>query len=123
MKQLFTAIVAVGTLGLAAPAFAQGYGHGQDFGRGPGPAWSSVNAQQDRIERRIDRGLRDGSLTRPEARRLRGEFRDIQRTETRFLRNDGRIDRREQAELSFRLQDLNRQVFAERNDWQRRGRG
>ena len=119
MKRLITALAAVGTLGLAAaPALAQPVG---------APGWTSVNAQQARIDARIDRGVRDGSLTRREAGKLRGEFRNIQRLEARYLRNDGRIDRREGSDLTARLQGLNAQVFAQRNDFQdrraHRGRG
>ncbi len=115
MERLITALAAVGTLGLAAaPALARA---------GRRRAWTSVNAQQARIDARIDRGVRDGSLTRREAAKLRGEFRDIQRLEARYRRTmrPHRSPRRLRPDRPL-LQGLNAQVLAQRNDGQdRRG--
>ena len=43
--------------------------------------WQSINQRQANIDRRIDQGERNGSLTRMEANRLRGEFRPKLRIE------------------------------------------
>ena len=59
MKKILIPIVAVSALAAATvPAVASA---------------QSINERQDRLERRIDIGLRNGSLTRTEAYRLRAE--------------------------------------------------
>jgi hypothetical protein len=62
-------------------------------GRRPCPRrpWQSINTQQAQIGRRIDQGLRQGSLTRGEAMRLRSDFRNIARLETRYRRSEARL--------------------------------
>lgn len=63
-------------------------------------AWMSVNARQAELDRRIDRGVATGQLTRAEAVRLRAEFRAIARLEARYRMNGmsawerGDLDRR-----------------------------
>jgi len=111
MKGLIVSLAAVATLAAAAaPAAAQ------DFGRfgGRGGAGS--------IEARIDRGVRDGSLTPREARSLHERLRDLQRLEWRYGR-DGRISNAEARELDRRYADLNRRLFVERRDRDHRGYG
>ena len=62
MKKILIPIVAVSALAAATvPAVASA---------------QSINQRQDMLERRIDMGVRNGSLTRGEAYRLRAELRD-----------------------------------------------
>ena len=49
----------------AAPAFASVQ------------AWQNINARQNRLEARINMGIRAGRLTRAEATRLRSDFRNF----------------------------------------------
>jgi len=78
--------------------------------------WQSINQRQANIEHRIDMGVRNGSLTRPEAARLRGEFRDLNRLEARY--RVGGLSMRERADLDRRFDALSAQVRYERNDRQ-----
>jgi len=80
--------------------------------------WQSINQRQASIERSIDRGVRNGSLTRPEAVHLRSEFRDLVRLEARY-RSDG-LSMRERRDLDRRFDRLSAQVRYERNDSEHR---
>lgn len=111
MKRVLTALIAVGTLAVAIPAAAQPW-------QGRPGAWMSIDARQANLERRIDRGLRDGSLTRREADRLRAEFRDIARLEYRY--RSGGLTSWERADLDRRFDRLAMSIRAERRDGQQR---
>jgi hypothetical protein len=105
MKNLLVAAVAASVLAAAAPAVAQD--------------WRSINSRQAMLDQRIDVGVRNGSLTRNEAVRLRAEFRDIAALEARY-RNNG-LSFSERADLDRRFDRLSAQIRYERNDRQDRG--
>ena len=104
MKKLLAIAVAAGALAIAAPASAQ--------------VWQSINQRQVQLDARIDAGVRDGSLTRQEAFRLRGEFNDLTRLEARY-REDG-LSYGERADLDRRFDMLSQQIRFQRNDDQNR---
>jgi Ni/Co efflux regulator RcnB len=105
MKRILIALIAASSLSaVAAPAFAA---PGQD-----------INARQANLERRIEVGIRNGSLNRREAMRLRSESRQIARLEHRY-RADG-LSRWERRDLDNRLDALSAQVADERHDRQAR---
>lgn len=106
MKRTIITLVAAATLaGAAAPAFAQGSRYSD---------WQPLSLRQDRIERRIDQGMRSGELTRREARQLRYQFNDLLRLEARYDR-DG-LNYREREDLQRRYDDLSRRVRFEKHD-------
>jgi opacity protein-like surface antigen len=105
MKKLLAMAVAAGALAVAAPASAQ--------------IWQSINQRQAQLDARIDAGVRDGSLTREEAFRLRREFNDLTRLEARY-REDG-LSFGERADLDRRFDALSQQIRFQRNDDQQRG--
>jgi hypothetical protein len=80
--------------------------------------WVPIDRREAQLDRRIDRGLRSGQLTRAEARRLRAEFRDIQRREVAY-RRDG-LSTGERVDLDKRFDQLAQQIRWERRDDQRR---
>jgi Ni/Co efflux regulator RcnB len=102
MKRTLLALAALATVA-AAPLAAQA------------APWQSVNQRQANLEQRIDQGVRNGSLTRPEAKRLRNEFRSITRLEASYRRSNG-LSMRERADLDARFDRLSRQVQVERHD-------
>ena len=106
MKKLLAIAVAAGALAIAAPASAQ--------------VWQSINQRQAQLDQRIDAGVRDGSLTRAEAVRLRGQFNDLARLEASY-RASGGLDMRERADLDRRFDSLSAQIRFQRNDDQNRG--
>jgi Spy/CpxP family protein refolding chaperone len=109
MKKLIVSLAAIATAaGIAAPAAAQGYRH-HDGGM-------NINERQDRIERRIDRGLHRGDLTRREASRLRDDFYRIAHLESRYRVNG--LSSWERADLDRRFDRLEAQLRFERRDHQ-----
>lgn len=140
LTRTFLAALAAGVAAtsLAGPGAAQtyGYGYGHDYRdnggyqhdryareSGPDARWDrggdrngfqSLNQRQQRLDWRIERGLRDGSLTRREARRLREEFREIAYLEARY-RADG-LSGWERADLDRRFDRLEYLVRRERRD-------
>jgi len=106
MKKLLAMAVAASALAIAAPASAQ--------------AWQSINQRQANLDSRIDAGVRDGSLTRPEAMRLRGEFNDLVRLEARYRSSYG-LSMSERADLDQRFDRLSAQIRYQRNDNEERG--
>lgn len=82
--------------------------------------WTPINQRQRQLDARIDVGVRDGSLSRREAVRLRAEFQDIAALEARYRR--GGLDSRERADLERRFDRLSAQVYAERRDHNNRRR-
>ncbi|WP_414694627.1 hypothetical protein [Phenylobacterium sp.] len=98
-------------LALTAAAFVAG-------GALPAQAqrWAPINERQRQLDDRIDAGVRSGQLNRREADRLRDEFRDIARLETRY-RGDG-LSRWERDDLDRRFDALSRQIRSERRDRQ-----
>src|SRR5690242_18984232 len=105
MRKLLAMAVAAGALAVAAPASAQ--------------VWQSINQRQAQLDARIDAGIRDGSLTRQEAFRMRDEFNDLARLEARY-RADG-LSYGERADLDRRFDALSQQIRYQRNDDQTRG--
>ena len=97
MKTILISLLAASTLAAAAPAMAQ-----------------NINREQSTIEQRIDIGVRNGSLTRSEAVRLRAEYRDIAQLERRYRANG--LSAQERRDLDRRLDLLNARVRYERND-------
>jgi hypothetical protein len=109
MKTLILPIIAATALTAGAASAQPGYGGGR---------WMPIEARMERIDFRIDQGMRSGQLTRNEAYRLRAEFRDIERLEARYSRNG--LSRWERADLDRRFDQLSAQIRWERRDDDRR---
>jgi len=117
------------SMAAALPAAAQNYGpsHGPSHGgpRHPTPSyqnagygsWQSISQRQVNLDRRIDQGVRNGSLNRREAVRLRSELNSLVRLEANY-RRDG-LNQRERADLDRRFDRLSAQIRIDRNDHRR----
>jgi hypothetical protein len=93
---------------------------------GPTAFWSGapngIRERVDFMEARVDRGIRDGVITRREARSARQDLADIRRMEVRLRRRDGgRLTGPDREYLQSRLDQVGRNIrwFA-RNDSYRR---
>lgn len=86
----------------------------QDRDRG----WMPINQRQRELDRRIDRGIRDGRLTRTEAYRLRSEYGRIASLERHYRANG--LSYRERRDLDRRFDRLDARLTASLNDWDRR---
>lgn len=123
MKKFLIPAIALVAASVAVPAMAQNYGpqHRDDRGgryeqdhRGNHGAWQSISQRKYQLDRRIDVGLRNGSLSRREGTRLRAELNQLVRLEASYQR--GGFSARERAELDRRYDRLAAQVRAERRD-------
>jgi Ni/Co efflux regulator RcnB len=112
VKTLIMTLAAATALSAGAAA-AQPYGHAYGHGR-----WMSIDARQDQLERRIDRGVARGDLTRREAYQARMEFRRIARLEARYRVNG--LTNWERADLDRRFDQLAMQIRWDRRDGDRR---
>jgi hypothetical protein len=92
--------------------YEQDRGGRWDHDRGGG--WQNISQRKFNLDRRIDRGERNGSLSRREANRLRRELDDLVYLERSFLR--GGLSYRERAELDRRYDRLSFQIREERRD-------
>jgi hypothetical protein len=121
-KMIVPALVLAAT-SVAIPAAAQSY-HGPNHNQGghgrppvAAPAynnWQSINQRQVSLDRRIDQGVRNGSLSRREATRLRSEFNSLARLEASYRR--GGLSAWERNDLDRRFDRLSAQIRYERRD-------
>jgi hypothetical protein len=102
MKKFLIPLLAASTLaGAALPAAAA--------------PWLNINQRQAQLDHRIDVGVRNGSLTRHEARALRQEFQGIARLEMRYRRTGG-LQAWERRDLDRRFNALSARIRYERHD-------
>ena len=83
--------------------------------------WMNINQRQAKLDHRIDQGVRNGTITRREAYRLRGEFQTIARLEYRYRANG--LSNWERADLDRRFDGLASRSRWERRDGDRYGAG
>uniref|UniRef100_B0T0U4 Uncharacterized protein n=1 Tax=Caulobacter sp. (strain K31) TaxID=366602 RepID=B0T0U4_CAUSK len=130
MKKILLSIVAASAIAVAVPAVAsaQAYGydrgdrggwdHGDDRGdrgdrggwddRGDRGGWNHGGDRAARLDQRIDINVRNGTLNRRGAMRLKSELRDTVRLADRWAR-DG-LSRAERAELDRRFDRISAQI-------------
>lgn len=110
MKKLPMIVAGLGIAVSALPATASAQG------------WQGINARQARIEQRINTGIRNGALTRPEAARLRQDFRGLAQLEARYRRTGGGLSLGERRDLDQRFDRLSQRVKVQKRDRQARYR-
>lgn len=108
MKTLLVTLAAATALSAGA-ASAQPYGGGR---------WMPIEQRLDRLDHRIDQGVRSGQLTRREAYQLRSQFNGIVRLEARYSRNG--LSNWERADLDRRFDNLSASIRMARRDEDRR---
>jgi hypothetical protein len=120
MKKVLIPALALAAASVAVPAMAQSYGprHHDDRGgryeQDRGGGWQNISQRKYQLDRRIDRGERNGSLSRREAARLRFDLDALVYLERSYMR--GGLSYREREELSRRYDRLSFQVREERRD-------
>jgi len=119
MKKILLSIAAVSAVAAAAApvaALAQSYDRPYDrsYDRHDDRGWNGGGDRAERLDRRIEMGLRNGDLTRNEAWRLKGDLRETARLEMRYGR-DG-LSRWERADLDRRFDRISAQIRYERHD-------
>jgi len=119
MKKITVLLAGLGIAAAAIPATAiaapqPGYSL-------QGGAWQNINARQNRIENRINQGIRSGALNRREATALRAQFRSIERLEAQYRRSRPGLTLAERRDLDRRFDSLERSIRVQRNDRDHRG--
>ena len=83
--------------------------------------WQNINARQDRLEQRINQGIRSGALSRSEAVRLRNEFRQLARLEARYRATRPGLTAWERRDLDRRFDALAARIRYQKHDNEVRG--
>ncbi len=124
-KTLMAALAAAAAAAaISSPAAAQPYGRDADRHAPQGRyehndrrddrGAYNLNQRQERLTMRIEQGIRNGSLSRREATRLRESARQIARIEARYRVNG--LSSWERADLDRRFDVLDQQIRHERRD-------
>ena len=119
MKKFAILIASLGVAAAAVPAVATAApmpGYGMQSG-----AWQNINARQNRIENRINQGIRSGALNRREATQLRAQFRQIANLEARYRASRPGLTLAERRDLDRRFDALERSIRVQKNDRDHRG--
>ena len=109
MKKFTLMLAGLGIAAATVPTMASAQGYGN---------WQTINQRQNNLDRRIDQGIRNGSLNRNEAYRLRSDFRALANLEARYRR--GGLSISERRDLDRRFDALSARVRYERHDRQNR---
>lgn len=99
MKKLVLALTAASALGIAVPANA---------------AWTPIPQRQANLYNRIEQGVRNGTLTRGEAMRLRAQFNQLARLDARYRMNG--YTPWERADLQHRYDNLSARVYVDKHN-------
>ena len=127
MKRQVIAGLAAVTLAatFAGAAQAQHYGNGQGYGYGHGVQapreWHPIEHRIHQIDRRIERGIQRGDLTRREAAFLRRDLNGLIQLERQYSYTGRGLSYREMADLDQRFDVLAQRVRFERRDPEQRG--
>jgi hypothetical protein len=114
-KTLLIALAAASTLAVAAPAMAQpGYYGGNQRYEDRYDRDHRMDAS-DRLQRRLDNAIRQRQLSPQEVRTLRTQVRQIEALERRYWA-DGRMDRRERADIQRRVEWVEARLRMDRRD-------
>lgn len=120
MKNFVIPALVLAAASVAVPAAAQNYNHGPS--RAPAVQsyqnWQAISVRKVNLNRRIDQGVRNRSLSRREADRLKSELNSLVRLERTYLR--GGLSRTERIDLDRRYDRLSAQIRSERRDYDNR---
>ena len=114
-KALVPALV-LAAASVAVPAAAQSYGppRAPAYGVNHG-GWQSISQRKYNLDRRIDQGVRNRTLSAREARNLRSQLNSLVRLEMTYQRRG--LTLRERQDLDRRYDRLSAQVRIDRHDY------
>ena len=116
MKKALIPVLAIAAASVAVPAAAQNhdrYDRHDRYEQNRG-GWQSISQRKSQLDRRIDVGIRNGALSRREARGLQNQLNRLVRLERNYMR--GGLTRWERNDLDRRYDRLAVQVRIERRD-------
>ena len=127
MKKALIPVLAIAAASVAVPAAAQNYDRYDRYERNDRDdrydrgdryenrgRWQSISQRKHQLDRRIDVGIRNGALSRREARGLQNQLNRLVRLERNYMR--GGLTRWERNDLDRRYDRLAVQVRIERRD-------
>ena len=120
MKKFAILLASLGAVAAAVPATAAPAPAAPGYGF-QGGAWQNINARQNRIEAKINQGIRSGALNRREAVQLRSQFRAIASLEARYRASRPGLTMAERRDLDRRFDALERSIRIQKNDRDHRG--
>lgn len=100
---------------LFGAVFGNSFGNDQQFEQDYNQGRRPLAERREALEARIDAGIRDGSISRTEATRLRSEYNSLVQLETRYAA-DGRLTTQERTDLRTRYNALSQRVGDARDD-------
>ena len=81
------------------------------------PRRTEVNRRIRNQERRIDKGVKDGTISADEAKKLKGELAGVKAEERAEVKaNGGSLTKPEQKQLNQELNEDSKQIYKERHD-------
>jgi hypothetical protein len=110
MKHILSGLMTAGLL-LAVPA-----AYAQDSTTKDGTV---IDNRQDRQDKRIKAGVKDGSLTKGEAAKLKAQDRQVDR-QIKRAEKDGEVTNKEKAKITREQNQNSKNIAKQRNDKQNR---
>jgi hypothetical protein len=101
MKRIIVGLMA---MALVVPAFGQ----------------STIKGRERNQAQRIHQGVQSGSLTKPEAARLKQQQRDIRQDVRQDRRDGGGLSPREKAQITHEQNQASRRIAKQKHDGQTR---
>lgn len=80
--------------------------------------WQNVHSRKAQVEGQIQSGIRGGSITPAEAKKIRTDFAAIERQEATDRKSGGELTDAEKAGLDARLQALTKRLTEQQSDRQ-----
>ena len=81
------------------------------------PRRAAVNQREKNQKKRINEGVKDGTMTKDEAKEARGNLRDIKKEERAEVKaNGGHLTKSEQKDLNKQLNQNSQEIHAEKHD-------
>lgn len=82
----------------------------------PAEAGPNINKRQKNQNQRIRRGMRNGSLNKREAKRLRKQQKAFNRREAKMRASGGKLTAKERAKLNRSQDKMSKNIFKQKND-------
>ncbi len=108
MKKLLIAFAGVSALAIGGPALSQSNDRYNDRSYASVNRTTAIDNRIDRLETRINAGIRQGAISRNEARSLRQRLNVLTRLERQYSRNG--YTPQERADLQQRVRTLRQQI-------------
>jgi peptidoglycan hydrolase CwlO-like protein len=87
----------------------------------PGTKDPKINKHQKNQKKRIKQGVKNGQLTKEEAKKLKEEQKKIREKE-KEMKADGTLTKEERKELKGELKEQSKEIYKEKHDGEKKGK-